>query len=120
MQRALGPLVPTGVDDLVMHAGRRWHEGWVEAVDLALEPVWVLIANGEHGAERTDLTVGGARRHQAVAQRAERLGVVPEPVVPWLSVGVAAAAPLIVAVVIALALSRRATAKSPAAVLKAE
>lgn len=51
---------------------------------------------------------------------AERLGVVPEPVVPWLSVGVVAVASLIIAVVFALMLSRRATARGPATVLKTE
>ncbi len=51
---------------------------------------------------------------------AERLGVVPEPAVPWLTISVVAATSLIVAVVIALALSRRATARVPATVLRTE
>ena len=51
---------------------------------------------------------------------AQHLGVVPEPVVPWLALSLLAAAALALAVVLGFALGRRTTSVSPATALRTE
>lgn len=76
--------------------------------------VYVLVASA------VGVPLGVVVGRVAWRSYAQRLGAVPEPVVPWAALGAASAVALVIAVVAARALSRRATARGPATVLRSE
>ncbi len=118
---ALGVIVHVLVTAL--HANRRdlavlraigWRRGDVRRAMAWQATVYVLSALA------LGVPLGIALGRSIWRLYAQRLGVVPEPVVPWLSVAAAVVAPLVLAVVIALTLSRRTTAKRTADALTTE